>query len=99
MTRQGGKGSIIRGGAMHYLPQWLSCGLMISAGLLVGDASSAHAADLSPPPGLVVEASAPPSWTYRVTPYGWLTALNGTQTIRGRSAKVDASFADIVKAS
>ncbi|MGO4525079.1 hypothetical protein AB4097_09480 [Microvirga sp. 2MCAF35] len=84
---------------MRHLPQWLSCGLMVSAGLLVGGANDAHAADLSAPPAPVIEAPALPSWTYRITPYGWLTALNGTQTIRGRSVKVDASFADIVKAS
>ena len=32
-------------------------------------------------------------------PYGWFTSLNGTQTVRGRSVKVDASFADIVRES
>jgi hypothetical protein len=46
-----------------------------------------------------MEAPMPPSWTFRVVPYGWLLALNGTQTVRGRSAKVDASFADIVRES
>ncbi|WP_245435511.1 Rz1 family lipoprotein [Microvirga calopogonii] len=54
---------------------------------------------MSPPPAPEIVTPAPPSWTYRFTPYGWLTALNGTQTIRGRSVKVDASFADIVEAS
>ncbi|MBM6582244.1 hypothetical protein ILT44_18740 [Microvirga sp. BT689] len=34
-----------------------------------------------------------------MTPYGWLTALDGTQTVRGRSVKVDASFIDIVEES
>lgn len=32
-------------------------------------------------------------------PYGWLTALEGNQTVRGRSAKIDASFIDIVRES
>ncbi|EIM28445.1 hypothetical protein [Microvirga lotononidis] len=84
---------------MRYLPQRLSCGPMVAAGLVFGGASSTLAADLGPPPAPVVEAPALPSWTYRFTPYGWLLALNGTETIRGRSVKVDASFADIVKAS
>jgi len=83
---------------MRHLPQWLSCGLAVSAGLLFEGASSAHAADLSPPPP-VIEAPALPSWTYRFTPYGWLTSLNGTSAVRGRSVKVDASFVDIVKDS
>ncbi|WP_262027062.1 hypothetical protein [Microvirga sp. Mcv34] len=84
---------------MRYLPQWLSCVLTVPAGLLFGGAGSTLAADLAPPPAPVIEAPALPSWTYRFTPYGWLTALNGTQTIRGRSVKVDASFADIVEKS
>ena len=41
----------------------------------------------------------PTGWTYRFTPYGWLTALNGRQTIRGRSFKVNATFVDIVEKS
>jgi hypothetical protein len=41
----------------------------------------------------------PPSWTFRFVPYGWLMALDGTQTVRGRSVNVDASFADIVEKS
>ncbi|MEE1656196.1 hypothetical protein VB618_08305 [Microvirga sp. CF3062] len=40
-----------------------------------------------------------PGWTYRVTSYGWLTSLDGTQTVRGRSVEVDASFIDIVEKS
>jgi hypothetical protein len=47
----------------------------------------------------VIEAAAQPAWTFRFTPYGWLTAWNGTQTVRGRSVKVDASFIDIVENS
>jgi hypothetical protein len=47
----------------------------------------------------MIEGPAVPGWTYRVTPYGWLTALAGTQTLRGRSVKVDASFIDIVQKS
>ena len=41
----------------------------------------------------------PPEWSFRFTPYGWLTSLKGTQTVRGRSTKVDASFIDIVEKS
>jgi hypothetical protein len=41
----------------------------------------------------------PPGWSFRFVPYGWITSLDGTQTVRGRSVKVDASFADIVEAS
>ncbi|WP_112663450.1 hypothetical protein [Microvirga flavescens] len=44
-------------------------------------------------------ASAPLEWTFRFIPYGWLTAMTGSQTVRGRTVKVNASFADIVEKS
>lgn len=69
-----------------------SLGVMLVAG------GTAWAADL-PPPASVFEGPAVPSWSYRFTPYGWLTALNGTQTVHGRSVKADASFVDIVENS
>jgi hypothetical protein len=88
-----------KGGAMRYLSHWLSCGVLASLGLLSGGTNGALAADLGPPPAPVIEAPAMPGWTFRFTPYGWLTALDGTQTVRGRSVKVDASFIDIVEES
>ncbi|MET0745778.1 MAG: hypothetical protein ABWY78_20575 [Microvirga sp.] len=60
-------------------------------------AGAALAADLGPPsPIAEAPVAIPPGWSFRFVPYGWLTSLNGTQTIRGRSAKVDASFIDII---
>jgi hypothetical protein len=69
--------------------------------ILGGTGGAAFAADLSGTPPPVVEApvAAPSSWSFRFVPYGWLTSLNGTQTVRGRSVKVDASFIDIVEKS
>ena len=85
---------------MRYLSHWLSSGLLVPLGLLAGSMSDTHAADLGPPPpSPAIEAPAPLGWTFRFTPYGWLTALDGTQTVRGRSVKVDASFIDIVEES
>ncbi|MBM6584082.1 hypothetical protein ILT44_28180 [Microvirga sp. BT689] len=60
------------------------------------------AADLvTPAPVPIIEApiAMPPVWSFRFTPYGWLTSLKGTQTVRGRSTMVDASFIDIVEKS
>src|SRR5829696_3850991 len=59
------------------------------------------AADLPPPPPppVVAPIVAPSGWTFNFVPYGWLTSMKGTQTVRGRSAKVDASFIDIVEKS
>jgi hypothetical protein len=59
----------------------------------------AHAADLPPPPPVLAPAADPSPWTFRFVPYGWLTSMKGTQTVRGRSVKVDASFIDIVETS
>jgi hypothetical protein len=60
----------------------------------------ALAADLSPPsPPIVQPAVVPSGWSFRFVPYGWLTSMQGTQTVRGRSAKIDASFIDIVEKS
>ncbi len=74
--------------------------VVLSFGLLAGTGGAAVATDVPATRMLVVEAlPSLPSWSYRFTPYGWLTALNGTQTVRGRSVKVDASFADIVEKS
>jgi hypothetical protein len=85
---------------MRYISHWLSSGVMISLGFLAGGSNDTRAADLGPPPPApLIEAPAVPGWTVRFTPYGWLTALKGTQTVRGRSVKVDASFIDIVEKS
>jgi len=75
--------------------------VLASLGVMLGTEGTAWAADLAPSPLPVLATQAPmaPSWSYRLTPYGWLTALNGTQTVRGRSVKVNASFVDIVEES
>lgn len=86
------------GEAMRYFSHVLTSGIFVPLGLLAGGMNSTFAADLGAPPPLI-ETPAAPGWTYRVTPYGWLTALEGTQTVRGRSVKVDASFIDIVEKS
>lgn len=38
-------------------------------------------------------------WQYRVSPYAWLTSMDGDMAIRGREFSVDASFVDVVKES
>lgn len=85
---------------MRYVSHWLASVVLVPLSVLTGGPNDARAADLGPPPPApVIEAPTVPGWTFRFTPYGWLTALDGTQTVRGRSVKVDASFADIVKES
>jgi hypothetical protein len=35
-------------------------------------------------------------WTYYATPYGWVTLLNGSTTIKGRTVDVDVGFNDLM---
>jgi hypothetical protein len=70
----------------------------LGAGLWVG--GSVAAADLKAQRAdLPAPVPAPSEWSFRFTPYGWLTALDGTQTVRGRTVKVDASFIDVLEKS
>jgi len=86
---------------MHCLSRPLVRSALASLCLL-GSAGAVIAADVATPaPAPIVEATMamPPVWSFRFTPYGWLTSMKGTQTVRGRSSKVDASFIDIVEKS
>lgn len=38
-------------------------------------------------------------WSFNFVPYAWITGLKGSQTIRGRTIDVDASFLDIMEKS
>lgn len=75
--------------------------LLVCGCVLAVSGGGALAADLAPPapPPSEEPTAAATGWTYRITPYGWLTSLKGIQTVRGRSVKVDASFIDIVEKS
>lgn len=68
----------------------------LSSMLVLGGGLAGAADPPAAPQRLPVTASA---WTFRFTPYGWLTSLNGNQTVRGRTVKVDASFVDVVDAT
>lgn len=84
----------------HFLRN-LSCPLVL-LGFLAEAGGTALAADLvtpAPPPVVEDPAMAPSGWNFRFVPYGWLISMNGNQSVRGRSAKVDASFLDIVENS
>jgi hypothetical protein len=74
--------------------------VLASVCVMLGTAGTARGADVGPIRApLVDRLPMPPSWSFRFVPYGWLTSLDGTQTVRGRSVKVDASFVDIVEKS
>jgi hypothetical protein len=83
---------------MHQLARRLSGALTIWT-VVAASGSAALAADAPTPPPVAEALPMPPSWSYRFVPYGWFIAMDGTQTVRGRSVKVDASFIDIVEKS
>ena len=60
---------------------WVSLAVLAS----VGGTSAARSADFGPAPAPVAPAS---QWRLSFTPYGWLTWLDGEQTVRGRSVDV-----------
>jgi len=85
---------------MRCLSHLLCRAILAPLCVVAASIGSARAADPAPPPPApVLEAPVPPGWSFRFVPYGWLTSLNGTQTVRGRTAKVDAGFIDIVENS
>jgi hypothetical protein len=61
--------------------------------LAVGCGSTLHAADIAPMPVKAMPAQPVYNpWRFDITPYGWMPSLNGTSTIKGHTADVDASF-------
>ena len=68
---------------------------LLAALAVTGWGQAALAADLgSGPPPLL---TAPPSaWTFTFTPYGWLTALDGEITAKGRSVDVNVDAFEVL---
>jgi hypothetical protein len=67
---------------------------LLAVGLLLAQPGAAADLPANQPPQPIASS---PNWTFRLTPYAWLTSLNGSQTVRGRTTNVDASFADILQ--
>ena len=85
---------------MRCLPHLLCRTILAPLCIIAGSIDILWAAELPPPPPEpVLETPSPSGWSFRFIPYGWLTSMKGTQTVRGRSAKVDASFIDILEKS
>jgi hypothetical protein len=49
-----------------------------------------------PTKAIVSPAPAISPWTYSVTSYAWLTSLNGSSTVKGRTTDINAGFIDIL---
>ena len=74
--------------------------LRVTAGLALGICLSgaAMAADLTPMPKKAIVPPAPilNPWTFTATPYAWVTLMNGSTTVKGRTADVNVDFNDLM---
>jgi len=69
----------------------------LTALLIACCGGSAIAADMAVPRKAPI--ALPPAietWSFRLTPYVWMTSINGSTTVKGRTSDVSASFTDIL---
>ena len=73
--------------------------LRLSAVLTLGASLSgtALATDLAPMPAKAIAAPAPigDPWTFTATPYAWAVMMNGSVTVKGRTADIDVDLNDL----
>lgn len=73
--------------------------LRLTAGLALGACLSLEvmAADIAPMPTKAVIAPVREisAWTFSATPYGWVTLMRGSTTVKGRTADVDVGYSEI----
>ena len=88
------------GGRMRFSANRLFSFAIVLTASLCG-AGGAGAADLPIKPAPMALPPQPPveAWQFTVMPYFWAPSLNGTSTIRGRTADVDVTFLDMVEHS
>jgi len=76
---------------------WIAGLAVVATGLF---SAPALAADFDmADPSVASEAVPPAGWHFQVTPYAWLTGLNGSVTAAGRSISTSMSFVDLVRDS
>jgi len=66
-----------------------------SLAIIIGVNVAAVAADM-PTKAPLAPAPEIPGWTFSLTPYAWALSLNGSLTVKGRSADVNVGFFDIL---
>ena len=69
----------------------IACGLLLALGVLCAGNRPALAQE--PVPAAADPAS---PWTFRITPYGWLTWMSGSQTVKGRTVDIDTNVFQIM---
>jgi hypothetical protein len=81
--------AVFRSGVMKKTVSVFAIALGLCAGARAADVSMPTKAPITPPAAIQ-------GWTYSLTPYFWATSLNGSTTVKGRTADVDAGFFDIL---
>jgi len=65
--------------------------------MTLGISGGATAADVSMPTKALAAPVRPiDTWTFSATPYGWITLLDGSTTVKGRTVDVDVGFNDLM---
>src|SRR5262252_2949453 len=70
-------------------------GMIVSLTTVIAACGGAIAADM-PTKAPLAPAPEIPGWTFSLTPYAWALSLNGSLTVKGRSADVNVGFFDIL---
>lgn len=85
----------IRVGRASAWTSGLSAALVIASGLIPAVAQPAPVVIAAPevaPAALQVSPPVSPNdWGFRFTPYGWLTWMSGSQTVKGRTVAIDTN--------
>ena len=69
---------------------------IVASQLAIGSAFAADVAAPMPTKAWPTKAAPVSGWTFSATPYGWVTLMNGSTTVKGRTADVTVDFNDLM---
>ena len=85
------------GGDMIFSSARKPIAVMATLAVVFGVSGGAMAADMRMPTKAAAAPTQPiDAWTFSATPYGWVTLLNGSTTVKGRTVDVDVDFNDLM---
>ena len=69
---------------------------IVASQLAIGSAIGADVAAPMPTKAWATKATPVSDWTFIATPYGWVPLMNGSTTVKGRTADVNVDFNDLM---
>ena len=69
---------------------------IVASQLAIGVAMGADVAAPMPTKAWPTKTAPVSGWTFSATPYGWVTLMNGSTTVKGRTVDVDVGFNDLM---